>query len=540
MHSEAEIERDADSESGERWTPLTAGAWMLGAAVLAVVLGVASGSLPAQRVFHPEALYPAALQLDLAADPGAWRSWSTPPAPYLFPDLPLYFCADVLAGFYGGGALWAVLLCGAFQLVLLAWALSDAGWWVGGGRAASTTAAATALAFAAWAWGLHGGGLLLQALAPAFHAGAVVVGIWGLVLLLGIVSKHGTRTGFRWRLATLALLVYLATLSDRLFVPFFVVPALLVLVLESARSRHDRLRLVVSWIAVAGSAVAGWLSVPLLESFGPEVPSLHPVDAGVVVERFGSLLLSPGEWLFVVDRFFEGLGWGYRLLFFACLVGLAAACFAGVRRIRLAARFLLASTVLTVAATFWITVGDFAVRAGNESLLFVNRYLLGVYLLPILGVGLAPWLLPVPSRGRRIVLRGLPVLALLVALGAIVHHRDVFRDDPETDDGAWHPAPEVACMERELGDDVQTGLAHFYAARRIQVFSRGRLHADQLGDDLEPTTWIDSRERQGSYRFVLLDRLDPAAVEARFGAPDRRFDCAGSRVWEWDEAFAVP
>lgn len=537
MHSDTEITDETESKVPP--TRLFVRAGMLGAAILAVLLGAASGSLPADRIFHPEALYPAALQLDLADDPGAWRAWSTPPAPYLFPDLPLSFGAGVLAGFYGGGALWTVLLCGAFQLVLLAWALGDVAWWAVGRQAAETTAAATALAFAAWSWGFHGDGLLLQALAPAFHAGAVVLGLWSLVLILGVASPEVSPAGCRWRLAVLALVVCLATLSDRLFVGFFVLPALLALALEWGRAWRrripGRLRLAGAWITVALSALFGWHALSFLESLGPEVPSLHPVDAGGVWEQARALLLSPGEWTFVLDRFFEGLGWAYRLLFFAWVAGLAAASFASARRTRLAARALLASTAITVAATFWITVGDFAVRAGNPSLLFVNRYLLGVYLLPVLGLGVAPWLLPLPARARRVIRSAVPTVALLVAAAGIVQHRDVFVRSSEDDD-PWHPAPEIACMERQLGD-AHSGLAHFYDARRVQVWSGGRLHADQLGKDLEPMTWIDSRKREGSYRFVVLDRLDLAAVEARFGTPDRRFECAASRVWVWDEPF---
>lgn len=98
-----------------RW--LHVGAWgMLGLALVDLFFRFSDGTLEPETFFNADALYLPALYRDLVELDGTWSSWRLTPAPYFFPDMPLYFAAETLSG----SITRAVLVFAAAQLVLLA------------------------------------------------------------------------------------------------------------------------------------------------------------------------------------------------------------------------------------------------------------------------------------------------------------------------------------------------------------------------------------------------------------------------------------
>ncbi|MCG8457033.1 MAG: hypothetical protein MI919_12190, partial [Holophagales bacterium] len=242
--------------------------------------------------------------------------------------------------------------------------------------------------------------------------------------------------------------------------------------------------------------------------------------------------LVPSLW----QAFFEGLGPLYRTAWVGwCLAMLWLSSGVGRRRgspdcVVFLARWSVLAVAATTAATFSVAVGVYAVKVSHAGILFVNRYLTGLYLWPVLSTAV---LLPelIGPRRASAVARG--VLAITVAVGLLV-----VADTPWPEHFPRRPG-DVECLDR-LAErhGLRSGLGHFYTARRITVFSRRGLHVDQVGDDLRPMTWIDNRARRGTYDFVLTKDLGADATRL-LGEPDSRAEC-GSTVLIYERPRPYP
>ena len=78
------------------------------------------------------------------------------------------------------------------------------------------------------------------------------------------------------------------------------------------------------------------------------------------------------------------------------------------------------------------------------------------------------------------------------------------------------------------------------------MLSRRGLRVNQITSEGEPLFWINNLRwyfpvsaPRPSYRFILVQGLDPAALRGRFGAPSEIREVAGSVLWLYDEASAI-
>ncbi|NPC87214.1 hypothetical protein HPC49_54685, partial [Pyxidicoccus fallax] len=107
----------ASSPGGPVFRGLSAGAWaLLGLALVNLFFRFSDGTLEPETFFNADALYLPALYRDIVGLGGSWSGWRLTPAPYFFPDMPLYFASEALSGSLTRG----VLVFAAAQLVLLA------------------------------------------------------------------------------------------------------------------------------------------------------------------------------------------------------------------------------------------------------------------------------------------------------------------------------------------------------------------------------------------------------------------------------------
>jgi hypothetical protein len=527
------------------------GGLLLAAALLLLLYAFDRGTVPRDRLFHQEAIYPAALYLDL----GHRSTWSTPYAPYFVPDVALFFLCMALTSTVAG----AVYAYAAIQLTLLVLGLR---WLFTGvlagdlpaarlsGRLTVLAAAAVTLAFA---FGFHGREMLLHLFAAAFHAGAFVLATAGLAALVAVLSLP-ERTAGRREGALLALLFAICgagVLSDRLLLALFVAPALATLLLAAWRVRPAA-RLARAVAAVAGGGVLGLVAVPWINAAGGiAVATPAPIDPSAVVDALLALPRHEPAWLsFAFDRFFEGLGTLYRSWWLAFVVGTLLLLIASRgqrwlprldpasrRNLGFFAAFTLLSFASTAAATFYFAVGQYAVKVGFHGVLFVNRYLLAPYTIPLVAPALY---LPV-LLGRR---RGLRLEAVALALLAVLVLFKAARTDFRGAFPGYRPE-DVACLDAEAArHGWRHGLAFFSEARRVNVWTRQGLYVDQLDAFVEPITWIASRRRAGEaagYDFVITRSLKRRAdVVARLGRPDRVVDCHGMGVFVYDEPRLFP
>lgn len=506
------------------------------------MIRIDSGQVPSNRILHPEALYPAAFfEEALRGRLDRWSTWTTPFAPYFFPDLPLYGLCRLVAG----DALAAVLLYGAAQMLLLATgfrAVIRAGVERGSRSAAELWLPLTVSSFVlASALGWTGSGLLLLTYTAAFHTGALVVAVWSLALLV-----RGLRTPGPDRAAATALgfLVAAGVVSDRLVLPLFVVPALLVVAVELAASRRKgtptgpaiRAGATVLLAALAGLGAHRWIR----SAGGLAIAEFGATDVGRLVERLGEISRAPGLGHALVDSFFSTLGTPARLGWLCWILSVAVLSLSHRRGVEqgptagivLVCRWCLASVLVTAASSLALGVAQYGLKVRYSGILFISRYLLGPYLLPALTLPMIAVVLLGPRRAWR---AGLALAAAVSVLTLGLASRTSWKGE------RLRQPEDVACLDRLAAEHgLKTGLAHFYAARRITVLSRRGLHVDQVSERFFPMTWIDDSRREGAYDFVLVHRIDPDVVET-LGPPDARADCgSGVLIYRRPRLFPAP
>lgn len=509
-----------------RWPALWAWGLLL-ASTLTLIVSLDAGHPRREDLFHPEAIYPLALFLDR----DAVSHWVTPYAPYYLPDLALYF---LFAGWIEPAEV-AVYGFGVAQFLLF---VLGARWSLGAIPAESETRRRVRLGVVlacsffplAVALGLDPSGRWLQLFVGAFHTGAVIWWIWGLGILLRW-HRERQRTGGSagvWSGVLLAA-VALGVASDRLLLPLLVLPAAIVWGLEW-RKPFLRLDLLLSLGlgALLGLVLPGlWTTMG-----GPTVPPLTPPGIEELAERMVALWQRQDTFSFVLDRFFERWGAGYRLLW---LVWFGWTVFGALRPrgsgLRTLHRFALLSSLWALLGATLIGLGVYGARSGSPAILFVPRYLLALHVLPLLTPAVALAMLVSPERWRRIWKTAMA--ASLVALLWTWQGLEVPPSFP-----VYRPA-EVACLDRmAAAHDLDTGLMYFFAAQRVRVFSRTGLGVDTVDERFRPMTWIGDRRLRGAesgYDFVILDRLrNPETVVEALGPPDITATCGDSTVWIFD------
>ena len=519
-----------------RWSSLLAWGLLL-AATFTLIVSLDAGHPHLEDLFHPEAIYPLALALDL----DSLAHWVTPYAPYFLPDLALYF---LIAGRIEPAEA-AVYAFGVAQFLLF---VLGARWSLGsilveaGARRRIHLGVVLACAFfpLAVVAGLDPSGRWLQLFVGAFHTGAVVWWIWSFGVLwrwrrvcedpAGSEREErklwGSARG--WSIV-LVVVVALGVASDRLLLVLLVAPAALTwgFVPKKPFLRPDL------WLALGlGASLGMWLPGLWTKIGGPVVPALVFPGGEALLDRWSVLWQREDTLSFALDRHFERWGAWYRLPWLAWL---GWTLFGALRQTdtRLATlhRFALATCLCGFLGAALIGLGVYGARSGSPAILLVPRYLLALHILPLLTpvVALAS---VASSHGWRRVTSG-AAGALAAVLGWAWVDLELPRSFP-----AYRPA-EVVCLDRLAADhDLETGLMYFFAAQRARVFSRTGLQIDTVDEHFRPFTWIGDHRRKGAesgYSFVILDRLrDHDVVVESLGSPDRTARCGDSTVWIYE------
>ena len=516
------------TEGGERnW--LVGLVWgALGLGVLAVWARAASGAIPKFLLFNSDALYLPALVQDWAAgmDLSGWRF---PPAPSLFPDAVV---VGLLIQSLGDLRL-ATLLYGGLQALALAVAWRAAA--RAGDGAPNWFPLAVGLALVLLASGRY---LLWSPMLVSGHHFSLLVGMGaGLALVLGLVRARPRRAG--WALAGLGLLVGVLTASDPLFALVFAAPAAGSLVLTAAVGRLGWRRWLPAAGATAAAAAVGVGAQTLL--WGAGAAELTPYwgwDAQGLA-RLGSWALRTGSQQILLAALWLVGMWAvvWRL------PGLAQELHRGARLERHPEALVV--ELVTRLFLLGVVVGCALIPVLSGSV--VERQILAGVMLPVFFVwGFVGWPVHIPLsagtcarqrspeqrlRSAMTLLAGVTCLAGLSYLGGWGQMGTFLR---------WQPA-ESACLDAALaaraaeGGTPGWGLADYWQARPLRLFSQGGARLAPVQSDLSAQAWIhnfnDYRQR---FTYAVVDtdpnwpaRLDEGLLRARFGPPQAVFTCAG-------------
>jgi hypothetical protein len=480
--------------------------------------------------FDSDDLYLPVLFEDLTRWSGHWSDWRLTPAPYFFPDMPLYAVARVATG----SIEWAQYLSGCAQLLLFglfARHLVDA--LVSRACALSACIAPIMLGlfWLFWSGELPLFGALLRL---TNHGGAALMSVIAVWFCLRRADGQPGATVRRSRvLTTASAFVWsaLGGLSDPLF----------------AASCGGPL------VVIGAAAALPWCWQRLCDSSDPGrrttrdralacgIGSLIGAALTRQVHAHMNFLPAPVRHLTPFDLTLIALGdlagpaWQTGLLLMAgvAMSGIALVVCRGAdaRGTRLLAFWQIGSTVATVAAL--------AFEGGyldTGSL----RYVVVPYVMTIVTgfVVVAPALRVRVSKPFRDRLLALASSAVVVALtAAAVTQASSLPGARYTSDWRGTVRCVGALAQREQADVV---LADYSIAKPIRLFSDNKLKALQMRAKLgRPSFWINSR---GWYRgplgfgIVVVNELKPDSIRSKFGAPARIEQCGELELFVYRDA----
>jgi hypothetical protein len=485
---------------------------VLAAGLAALVLAYLQHKINLLLFFNSDALYLPSLYQDIVQRGGSLSQWFLTPAPYFFPDWPLYFAANGLFAqpWHAVAAYFvtqSVLLCGALLLL---------------GRLFAPTSLAAASAAAATLYigllGAQGAYPYVYLLLSAYHVGEFLVSLLSLVLLVHAVRKDGPLSPALP--AGLFVAAALAVMSDKLYVLHHVAGVLAAFVLLRRRWQPLRHNLLV----LAGALLAGCVAGALLHKFAVANPVGLPWkfaakelarNARDIVALWGDL------WQFSPLAVIVTLAWHGVLL--ALLPGTLRG-----RGWRIEERGLALLAVSSLASLGGLLLLMLLSRAP-----VTIRYFIPVFWMPLV-LALPMLHAALPERARRALLP-LAWLALLAVLWQLV---SLARGEPRSVQPAPYPE-EVACIDRSLRPHGAVhGIAGYWEASRITMLSQSGIRVAPVTPGLEPNRWITTRRNfVPAYDFALVprdsvpaDQPEEAALRRLNGEPLAQAECGTLRV----------
>ncbi|OHE80771.1 MAG: hypothetical protein A3G75_13630 [Verrucomicrobia bacterium RIFCSPLOWO2_12_FULL_64_8] len=497
--------------------------WWLGLAA-AGAQALALAAFYFHRDFTSDHLYPHLFAADVLSGRYPLSGWTLSSAPYFFPDFA--FATLWLAVLGGDGTVFAAYAAGYYLALaaVLGWAAARVrpewgarAWLVGPVLVNLLLGCRELTDHARYLWWLG---------IPGFHGGAVLLGMVVFALWFGPLETEPPPAR-RW----LAVgLLAVGVLSDTLLLVQFAVPLLLAFAWcargrwrESVRARSYALTLMravlIAALARVVLGVAGMFVFSKVLRYAPWPSDIFAAGAQLARDVGGTL--APHGTVFVLLGV-VAVGWG--------LWRLRQSAGAPVRRLADA------GVLVSLAVTLAMPVVTVYWKNSQHA-----RYLLPWLVLPgwWCGLNILAWrehkAADLNPRTGRV---GLGLLALLFILAG-----GVAAGTWSWESWRWPQPPAV----RELVEGLRQrgldhGLSDYWNAHHLNQLSHGALHLNQLRPDGRTYFWNNNafwhfdvadagRLASPRYNFVLMTRLDPAAITARFGPPAERVMIAGEELW---------
>ena len=471
-------------------------------------------------VFNKRALYNSdtlsafMIVSDFLLDPSSLHAWYQPPSLYIFPDTLLV----ALVQLFSVSVYWQPIVYASLMLFLDCVAAGALCRTVCGFRLwpAVWLCAAVLFGFMAitslWFGRTPSAHYYLSILTPDMHSGCLLLSLVAATLNARTIQSNFTSKARLW----LPIVSFLATLSDSLFIVWFVGPAVVILWLNCQKTARRAAR----WHAavLAGSALAG-LALSL------------KLNGATALRYQTDISVTPWRSLIEVLALFGS--WVERLNVPALAILGMSTMHVG-RATQLLFRLYQQQT-LSNRQTQELFMGMVVLASclapiltGRFSDVGHWRYLSPLFIFPLL------WPLCAIRSDLANKKRG-PIVALaIVALATGV-------DAKRGLEQATQPRALQSCLESS-GRTV--GLADYWLAKPLRFLSGQRLKMIPVATHGVPFRWI-MNERWITEAvvqqpdFIVMTNLDPKSLLARFGAPDEVKLCAGHEIWLYSRRLAV-
>ena len=428
-------------------------------------------------LFNSDQLYLPTLFTDIFVRNGHLGDWFLTPAPYFFPDFPLFFLAYLTGSdTYSQIAIFAVLQSLALLAVL--WLITRQVF-----RLQAFTLAVTNTVVLIWL-ALRGGDPFEFLLVSATHYGIFITGLLFLALwLIRESSPPGQRKSL---LPLMGAVAFLSTLSDNLFLVQVAVPFAAVALLLDMMHRTLSLQRIITVLTPAACSLAGALSYPWLVS-RPTRYATHPGLDSVIT----NLKASWGIILEAAER--TPLFGLILLVYLGLLVYFILNLIKNLRyrqqpsALGWLALFSITSTCATIAA-----------MALSKDLLVVGRYLIAVCSWPVL---IVLWSLTLLVKRNLFTTNALLASAAIIATGFGTYQLT------KTNGINTHYYPsELACIDDALEEaGARHGVSTYWESKYLQSFSRLELSIATHRENLSEMPWITSqRYFRPTYDFAII------------------------------------
>jgi hypothetical protein len=353
--------------------------------------------------------------------------------------------------------------------------------------------------------------------APVIHTGAILMALPSAALLVDQLTGRGGRN----QALGLAAIVFVSAFSDFTYLVWFVGPACVMALLDAWTRRSGRgWRLLGLLVA---SAVAGVLIERIIRNGGGVSGYLN------LVGPLSSVTLLADHLLMAWGRGDYAL-MGLAALIVALLLRSAFLVFQLLRRALRSSEWveLFLGGAVASALVAPLLLGLYA-DASHW------RYFLIAFFLPLLWVAL--WIFHVIAGRTASIWAGsaavLGAFSLVVAGGAVSGAAK-----------ALEPSALEACLDAEGRTE---GLAEYWPAKLLMLNTSGRIHLVQVdrGGALYHWNyngrWFAKRSDGTPARpdFIIMENLDPAKIETRFGTPARSIACGSTEVWLYDRPLEL-
>lgn len=481
------------------------------AALTNFVVAYLSGHSSQTYTFNADQLYLPTLFTDLFSRQGRIADWYLTPAPYFFPDYPLFS----LAYWLGNDAYSQVGLYSVIQVVATFAAL-----WLLCRRLSATQGfmlAATAMIGLIWL-ALMAGEPFSFIMVSASHYGIFITSILFVALWLHLQDNPTPRQRLLL-MVVMALLALLSTLSDNLFIVQLVAPLVASTLLLDLANRDasikSKARLLIPVVfSVLGAAAYGLvirndtryptslgvekLSANLFDLYGvfatslgvPAYGILFMVYLGVVICLCSNLCRKPAQ-----RRYPDQLSW-------LALFSLISLCSAST-----------ASALVT-------------------SLPVVSRYFIAAFSWPVIVV--------VIFAGHFLKQRLFAVTSALALLAVVSMSWGTYTLVRENGITTHYYPAEVACLDDALERAGAThGISQYWDSKYLQSFSRLKLSMAQHHESLEEMPWITSKKFfRDNYDFAIISEFIPLHTKLTAeplvrinGAPEKIVTCGARELY---------
>jgi hypothetical protein len=477
-------------------------------ALTGLTLGYRAGHPIQNYLFNSDALYLPTLFADLIGKGTRLSDWYLTPAPYFFPDFPIY----LIAYLSGKGAFEQILVFALLQIVLATIGV----FFIVKTSTERHRLATTSLIVVALIWlAMNAAEPYVELLTSAYHFGAFLAGMAFVALWLHLDRTESTSTR-RWAIACMCLLAFLTSLSDNIFLVQVILPFLAVCILIPHGMSSGKRRFTIPSI-VFFSSVLGSVSYRFVVTHDTRYPT-----------KLGWAQLDTN--IHDLLQIFEQSFTAFPLLGIAYFAYVCIGVAYFVPALRKRAFFRMPRSLITLIAFSMVSMGGTVAAVLLVKNLGVSpRYLIPMFIWPVIIIVLVLrhsigekffWLEACSSA--------------LIALSLITTSLRV----PQPATPGYYPE-QIACIDNALaGKSLHNGVAQYWDAKRIQMLSRQPITLAQYYSDLTPMKWITSEKYyRDTYDFAIIAedggapfKLPVDLLTAINNAPAEKISCGNRTV----------